>query len=167
MATETKAYQDITIALTFDDDAAIDAEINGEDNNDPDCYIPNTDYYVRLYKSNNNISVIAKANFGLIVPYQQNLSETITDEEMIFLKAQEGSVGKMIHGGFSYLLDGLAYNEDLEEVIPIVSHTIGSKAIRLDLDVFCVMTVSYYTEYMLYRFRTSRTGKLLLSFMGT
>ena len=167
MATETKTYQNVTIALTFDDATAIEAEINEEDNGNPDCYVPNTDYYVRLYKSSSNITVIAKANFGLIVPYQQNVIETITDEEMTFIQSQEVSVEKMIHGGFSHSLEGIARDENLQEVVPVISHTIGSKTIRSNLDICCIMTVSYYSEYMLYRFRTSRAGSLLLCFMGT
>jgi len=167
MATETKAYHDVTIALSYDEDSIMEASIVDEDNNDPSCYIPGIDYYVRLYRSNPDLSIVARANFGSIVLDTAEVIEAISPNEIITFGGDDaGSVEKMIFGNFQYSFDGLVFNEDMEECIPIISYTEGSKAIRTNRKIFGIASISYYTKYILFKFRLSRTGNLILSFSG-
>ena len=86
MATVTKTILDVTLVISVDDpdsNELLEADIVDEDNDSPDCYVPNTDYYVRLYRSSEELTVSAKANFGNISLESPSVQEEI-EETIIF-----------------------------------------------------------------------------------
>lgn len=169
MATITKTILDVTLVISIDDpeiNEILEADIVDEDNNSPDCYVPDTDYYVRLYRSSENLSVSAKMNFGSISLENPSVQEEI-EETVIFSGNDSVSSQRIIQGNFIYSFDGLAFNIDHEIYTSNIAHTIGSKNLRTVEEIFGVIDISYITKYMKYRFRASRTGKLLISFVVT
>jgi hypothetical protein len=165
MASVTKAYEDVTIALTYDDEIFLDAIIDQDDNNNNSKYVPGIDYYVRLYKSSRDLTITAKVNFGIIDINTQLVPENISDE-WITLAGNSSSSEKIIHENFQAVPEGIVFDENLEKINMALSFTKGSKNIRSSQDIFGIYNVSYYTEYSLYRFRAERTGHMLITFLG-
>jgi len=169
MATFAKTIEDITLVISIDDPDAnelLEADIVDEDNNSPSCYVPNVDYYVRLYRSSEDLIISAKMNFGNITlanpSVQENLEETI-----IFTGGESASTNRIIQSNFVYSMDGQAFDLEHNEYTSVISHTIGSKNLRIEgvEGIFGVVNVSYITRYMHYIFRPSRIGKLIISFV--
>ena len=169
MATVTKTILDVTIVISIDDpelNEILEADIVDEDNDSPDCYVPNKDYYLRLYRSSESLSISAKMNFGSISIENPSVQEEI-EETIIFSGSDSISSQKIIQGSFVYSFDGLVFDIDHEEYTSNIAHTIGSKNLRATKEIFGVIDVSYITKYMKYKFRPSRIGKLLISFVVT
>lgn len=169
MATVTKTILDVTLVISIDDPSnneVIEADIVDEDNDSPDCFVPDKDYYVRLYRSSESLSISAKVNFGNISLEESFVQEEI-EETIIFSGSDSVSSQKIIQGSFVYSFDGLAFNIDHEAYISNIEHTIGSKNLKAIEKIFGVIDVLYITKYMKYKFRLSRTGKLLISFVVT
>jgi len=169
MATVTKTILNVTLVISIDDpdrNEAIEAAIVDEDNNSPDCFVPDKDYYVRLYRSSESLSISAKVNFGNISLENSSVQEEI-EETIIFSGNDSVSSQKIIQGNFVYSFDGLAFNVDHNLYTSNVKHTIGSKNLKTVEKIFGVIDISYITKYMKYKFRLSRTGKLLISFVVT
>ena len=169
MATITKTILDVTLVISVDDpdsNEILEADIVDEDNDSPDCYVPNTDYYVRLYRSSESLSVSAKVNFGNISLENFSVQEEI-EETIIFSGNDSVSSQRIIQGNFVYSFDGLVFDIDHNSYVSNIGHTVGSKNLRATKEIFGVIDVSYITKYMKYKFRLSRTGKLLISFVVT
>lgn len=169
MATVTKTILDVTLVISIDDPSnneVIEADIVEEDNDSPDCFVPDKDYYVRLYRSSESLSISAKVNFGNISLEESFVQEEI-EETIIFSGSDSVSSQKIIQGSFVYSFDGLAFNIDHEAYISNIEYTIGSKNLKAIEKIFGVIDVLYITKYMKYKFRLSRTGKLLISFVVT
>lgn len=171
MATVTKTILDITLVTLIDDPSLdinemIEAEIVDADNNNPDCYVPNTDYYVRLYKSSENLSISTKINFGNIFLETSSIQEEI-EETIIFTGSDSVSSQKIIQGNFAYNFDGLAFDINHNLYTSNIAYVIGSNTLRTTSKIFGVINISYITKYMKYKFRLSRTGKALISFVVT
>ena len=169
MATVTKTILDVTIVISIDDpelNEILEADIVDEDNDSPDCYVPNKDYYLRLYRSSESLSISAKVNFGSISIESPSVQEEI-EETIIFSGSDSISSQRIIQGSFIYSFDGLIFDIDHEEYTSNIAHTIGSKNLRATKEIFGAINVSYITKYMKYKFRLSRTGKLLISFVVT
>jgi len=169
MTTVTKTILDVTLVISVDDpdsNEILEADIVDEDNNSPDCYVPGTDYYVRLYRSSEDLAISAEMNFGNISLENLSVQEEI-EETIIFNGSDSVTSQRIIQGNFVYTFDGIAFGIDHSIYASNVSHTIGSKNLRATEEIFGVIDVSYITKYMKYKFRLSRTGKLLISFVGT
>ena len=169
MATVTKTILDVTLVISIDDpevNEILEVDIVDEDNDSPDCYVPNKDYYLRLYRSSENLSISAKMNFGSISLENSSVQEEI-EETIIFSGSDSVSSQRIIQGSFVYSFDGLAFDIDHEEYVSNIAHTIGSKNLRTTKEIFGVIDASYITKYMKYKFRPSRIGKLLISFVVT
>ena len=167
MASIIKVYEDITIALTYDGDVYIDAIIDSYDNNGSTKYLVDTDYYVRLYKSSRDVQIETKSNIGSIVLNDLIIGENISNEKITFTGDKNASANKIIFGNFQYSSEGRVYDEDLELITPVISFTEGSKNIRVPEQIFGIYNMSYYSEYSLYRFRSSIMGNMLLTFIGS
>lgn len=169
MATVTKTILDVTLVISIDDpdlNEILEADIVDEDNDSPDCFVPNKDYYVRLYRSSESLFISAKTNFGSISLENSSIQEEI-EETIIFSGSDSVSSQKIIQGNFVYSFDGLVFNIDHDLYSSNIEHTIGSKNLKAIEEIFGVIDVSYITKYMRYKFRLSRTGKLLISFVVT
>ena len=169
MATVTKTILDVTLVISVDDpdsNEILEADIVDEDNDSPDCYVPNTDYYVRLYRSSESLSISAKANFGNISLENSSVQEEI-EETIIFSGNDSVNSQRIVQGSFVYAFDGEPFGIDHSVYSSNISHTIGSNNLRATEEIFGVIDVSYISKYMKYKFRLSRIGKLLISFVGT
>ena len=169
MATVTKTILDVTLVISVDDpdsNELMEADIVDEDNDSPDCYVPNTDYYVRLYRSSEDLAVSAKANFGNIFLENPSVQEEI-EETIIFSGSDSVTSQRIIQGSFVSAFDGVTYDLNHGIYTSNISYTPGSKNLRATEEIFGVIDVSYITKYMKYKFRLSRIGKLLISFVGT
>ena len=167
MATVTKTILDVTLVISIDDPSnneVIEVDIVDEDNDSPDCYVPDKDYYVRLYRSSESLLISAKTNFGNISLEESSVQEEI-EETIIFSGSDSVSSQKIIQGTFVYNFDGLAFNIDHNPYSSNVEYTVGSKNLKAAEKIFGVIDISYITKYMKYKFRLSRTGKLLISFV--
>jgi len=167
MATVTKTFLDVTFVISTDDVDNIEVEINSEDNNDISCYIPNVDYYARLYRSRNDMVITARANIGSISLHNVSTFEEV-DEEITFSNGADASSSKFVKSNFLYTPVGRIYDSSLNEAsgISLIS-TEGSKTIRASENIFGIYNINYQTEYMTYVFRASRAGNLMLSFIGS
>ena len=169
MATVTKTILDVTLVISIDDpdsNEILEADIVDKDNNSPDCYVPGTDYYVRLYRSSESLNISAKVNFGNISLENFSIQEEI-EETIIFSGSDSVSSQRIIQGNFAYNFDGLAFDIDHNLYISNVAYTVGSNNLRTTSKIFGVINVSYITKYMKYKFKLSRTGKALISFVVT
>jgi len=166
MATEVRKYLDITVVSSYDDEDNISAEIVSEDNDNNQCYVPDTDYYIRLYKSRDDILISAKINFGEVVQYSVDNIKTVASEFVIFSGAFTTQSENIIWGNFNYSKEGIVYNIDHTEYSSGLSYTQGSSMIRAVKKIFGIYEISYYSKYILYRFRVNRTGHIIISFVG-
>ena len=169
MATVTKTILDVTLVISIDDpdsNEILEADIVEEDNNSPDCYVPGTDYYVRLYRSSESLNISAKVNFGNISLENSSIQEEI-EETIIFSGSDSITSQRIIQGSFVYTFDGIVFGIDHSIYTSNISHVIGSNNLRTTEKIFGVADISYITKYMKYKFRLSRTGKLLISFVVT
>lgn len=166
MATTTKTTLDITLVISVDDTEILEAEIVDEDNDSPECYLPNTDYYVRLYRSTDDLLISAKMNFGNIFLENSSVQEEI-EETIIFSGSDSITSQRIIQGNFVYIFDGLVFDVDHNLYDSNISYTVGSNNLAATKEIFGVANISYITKYMKYKFKTSRTGNLLISFVGT
>jgi len=169
MATVTKTILDITLVISVDDpeiNEILEVDIVDEDNDSPDCYVPNQDYYVRLYRSSESLLISAKVNFGSISLENPSVQEEI-EETIIFSGSDSVSSQRIIQGSFVYSFDGLVFDIDHNLYTSNIAHTVGSKNLRATKEIFGVVDISYISKYMKYKFKLSRTGKLLISFVGT
>jgi len=166
MALIAKASLDVVFVVSYVDTSLIEASLVPDDNGGASCYLPNENYYIRLYKSNSNLAVSAKANFGSITKHASDVIENVT-EEIVFSGTDTVSLLKILRGSFTLTYNGLVYTLDHTEHTPSIASEIGSKALASDVSIFGAFSVSYVSLYDLYLFRPSRFGKLLLSFVGT
>lgn len=167
MATVTKTILDVTLVISVDDpdsNEMLEADIVDEDNDSPDCFVPDKDYYVRLYRSSESLSISAKVNFGNIFLENPSVQEEI-EETIIFSGSDSVSSQRIIQGSFVYNFDGLVFDIDHDSYLSNIEHTIGSNNLKATEKIFGIIDVSYITKYMKYKFRLSRTGKLLISFV--
>jgi len=167
MATVSKTYRDVTIVITYDDDRTIDAEIVDSDNDNSECYLPDTDYYIRIYRSSRDIAVSAKVNFGTIELVTPQVAENITEEYITFNNVDSVNSNKIIYDNFQYSSIGLVYDEDHNKISSVLSFTEGQQNIRSKVAIMGIFEISYYSEYMKFKFRSPRIGKMLLSFVGS
>ena len=138
MATVTKTILDVTLVISIDDpdfNEILEADIVDEDNNSPDCFVPNTDYYVRLYRSSESLAISAKVNFGSISLENSSVQEEI-EETIIFSGSDSVSSQRIIQGSFVYTFDGIAFKIDHGIYTSNISHTLGSNNLRKTEKIF-------------------------------
>lgn len=169
MASRAKAYRDVTLVLVgeigYEDD--INAEIVDEDNGGATCYLPDTDYYVRVYRSRPEVLITALMNIGQISLENLNIQEDISDEVIFFGGSDSATADKYIFGNFQYspigqiyTIDGIVYSGGL-------SPTLGSNNVKAESEIIGMYRVSYYSTYMKFKFSSPQIGEIVIIFIGS
>ena len=137
MASRAKAYQDVTLVLAGEIgyENEIDAEIVDEDNNNAECYVPNTDYYVRLYRTKEEVSVIALMNVGHISLENSYVQENISEEVIFFSGSNSAASKKFIQGNFQYTPIGQIYTIEGDVYSGGLSPTVGGNNVNAEEEI--------------------------------
>jgi len=143
-------------------DCSLTWELNSDDNNNPACYLNGTSYFIRLYESPQDLTIITFATNGSI-RFDSNVEIDIEEEYLVFSGEQTENLDFPLYSDFNCELIGNAYSES-GELIPSItfSSTIGLKEIMASLPCFAVIKVSYKSRYLKHSFVGNSVGTLLL-----
>lgn len=178
--TVAKAYKDVTFTLVagesyvdpetgeivFKDDS-LDVEIVDGDNDNPDCYLINVDYYVRLYKSRDSMLITARSNFGNVELYEKSIEESIENEFITFNGRNTISSDKIIKDNFIAIPVGKIYTLAGTEYSSDISAELNTNSITALEEIVGIYEISYLTKYDKYKFLSTRTGRMVIFFIGT
>lgn len=169
MASRAKAYQDVTLVVIgeIDYENEIEAEIVNEDNNNITCYVPNTNFYVRLYRSREAIDITALMNSGFISLESSYVQENISEEVVFFSGSKSVTSEKFIQGNFLYTPIGQIYTIKGETYSGGLSPTLQSKTINAEEKIIGLFAISYYSVYMKFIFSSPKPGKIVIIFIGS
>jgi len=167
--TETSVSLDIVESCiqTGPGSCSLEWALEDTDNDDPECYLIGTSHLVRLYESPETLSVQTFNSNGT-VNYIEDITESITDEYIVFSGEQTSDLSKVMHSDFAYTLIGNAYGIN-GEVLSSLTFTIqkGTKQILASVPCYAIIKVNYTSIYSSYKFSGDSEGKLLLVAIAT
>lgn len=156
-----------------EEDLFLEAEINAEDNEGESTYYVSHDYFLRLFKSTNIISLIKASNLGSVALDSPGLTASIpadpaSPEYLTFTGSNEGSLDKVYHSTFVATPIGSVFDKNGSETTASLSApTPGAKTVVADKEIYGVYEVSYITKYDKYKFSSPVVGQMLILFIGT
>ena len=167
--TETSVSLDIVESCiqTGPGSCSLEWDLEDEDNDSPECYLIGTSYLIRLYESPETLTVQTFNSNGSI-NYVEDITESITDEYVVFSGEQTSDLSKVIHSDFSSILIGNAYGMN-GEILSSITFTIqkGTKQILASVPCYAIIKTNYTNQYSKYKFTASSEGKLLLVAIAT
>lgn len=156
-----------------DEDLLLEAEIESDDNDGVTTYVPNTKYYLRLYKSTNltvltpiptNIGQCGLSSSGLTA----SMPPTGETEYITFTGGNTASLNKVYHSNFTATVVGRIYDANgAVTSASLTAPTPGSKTVVASKEIYGVYSVTYTTKYDKYYFQSSVVGQMLMIFIGT
>ncbi len=177
--TLAKAYKDVTFTLVagesyIDPDTgevafkgdSIEAEIVNEDNDNPECYLVDVEYYLRLYRSRESMHVITRSNFGSVKLNTKGIETDIENEVVLFTGSDSTTSDKFIKGNFIYTPIGIVYTISGTEYGSGISGVTSSNTIKADEKIVGIYEVSYLSKYDRYKFSSPRLGRMIILFIG-
>jgi len=125
-----------------------------EDNNSPDCFLADTAYYIRLYRTPLTLlpADITVFNTSGSVTYVSTEEESVIEEFVTFQGDQVARLDKPFYQTFTFTTLGI-YNASGQPSEAITfGVTEGSNEIRASAPCFGTILVNYITQYLRYRF---------------